>query len=158
MNLTAFFIEFMYNGFSYALGGIYRHPSGNLAHIISLLETILTKLDGRKTSFWLDTWILILKTHQWTYCVVLVHYDVIPVFALCNAAYSYHPIFTNLYWLYFYEKLAQEKIIITLRGMFYCDISDQLPCFISLQYASNSSTGDRAMARIFCARSYSKFV
>ena len=41
-------IEFMYNEISYTLGGIYRHPSGNVSHFVSSLETILTKLDDRK--------------------------------------------------------------------------------------------------------------
>ena len=32
----------------------------------------------------------------------------------------------------------KENVLSTLYGMFYCDISDHLPCFISLQYANNS--------------------
>ena len=55
------FIEFKYNGISYTVGGIYRHPSGNVSHFVSSLEATLTKLDDRKkTPFWLETWILIL--------------------------------------------------------------------------------------------------
>ena len=42
------FIEFMYNGLSYTLGGIYRHPSGDVTYFVSSVETILTKLDDRK--------------------------------------------------------------------------------------------------------------
>ena len=42
------FIEFVYNGILYTVGGIYRHPSGNVSHFVSSLETILTKLDDRK--------------------------------------------------------------------------------------------------------------
>ena len=42
------FIEFMYSGLSYTLGGIYRHPSGNVTHFVLSLETILTKLDDKK--------------------------------------------------------------------------------------------------------------
>ena len=41
-------IEFMYSGLSYTIGGLYRHPSGNVTHLLSLLETILTKLGDRK--------------------------------------------------------------------------------------------------------------
>ena len=44
------FIEFMYNGISYTLGAIYRHPSGNVSHFVSSLETTLTKLDDRKNA------------------------------------------------------------------------------------------------------------
>ena len=42
--------------------------------------------------------------------------------------------------------------------MLYCDISDHLRCFISLQYANNSYAGNRPMTRIFGARNCSKFV
>ena len=35
---------------SYTLGGIYRHPSGNVSHFVSSLETTLTKLDDRKNA------------------------------------------------------------------------------------------------------------
>ena len=40
----------MYNGISYTLGGIYRHPSGNVSHFVSSLETTLTKLDDRRNA------------------------------------------------------------------------------------------------------------
>ena len=44
----SFFIESMYSGLSYTLGGINRHPSGNVTHFESSLKVILTKLDDRK--------------------------------------------------------------------------------------------------------------
>ena len=42
------FIEFMYNGMLFTSGGVYGHPSGNVSHFVTSLETILTKLDGKK--------------------------------------------------------------------------------------------------------------
>ena len=45
---TDSFISNEYNGILYTVGGIYRHPSGNVSHFVSSLETILTKLDDRK--------------------------------------------------------------------------------------------------------------
>ena len=58
----------------------------------------------------------------------------------------------------FMKKSNNEKVLSTLCGMFYCDISDHLPCFISLQYTNNSYIGNRPMTRIFGARNCSKFV
>ena len=52
----------------------------------------------------------------------------------------------------------QKKVPSALCGMFYCDISDHLPCFMHLQYANNSYTENRLMTRIFGARNCSKFV
>ena len=58
----------------------------------------------------------------------------------------------------FVKKSHKEKVLNTLCGMIYCDISDHLPCFISLQYANNTYAGNRPMTRIFGARNCSKFV
>ena len=58
----------------------------------------------------------------------------------------------------FVKNSHKEKVLSTLCGMFYCDISDHLPCFISFQYANNSYAGNRPMTRIFGARNCSKFI
>ena len=54
----------------------------------------------------------------------------------------------------FMKKSNKEKVLSTLCC---CDISDHLPCYISLQYANNSYTGYRPMTRMFGARNCSKF-
>ena len=87
----------MYNGISYTLGGIYRHPGGNVSQFVSSLETISIKLNDRKNDILAgDMNIDLIKQHQRKCSIVHVH-NVTPVFALSNAAYSYHPIFYNLY-------------------------------------------------------------
>ena len=121
----------MYTTTSYDLGGTYRHHSGNVSHFVSSLETRLTKLGDRKNRHfgWRHGyWSYI--THQWKCCIVLVHY----------------------------EKSHKEKVLSIVCTIFYCDINDDLPCFIFLQYVNNSYTGNRPMSRIFGARDCSKFV
>ena len=35
------FVEFMFNGVMYIVGGIYRHPNGNVSHFVAALECVL---------------------------------------------------------------------------------------------------------------------
>ena len=44
------FIEFCYRGIAYTVGGLYRHPNGNVSHFISDLEIVLNQVDIDKTT------------------------------------------------------------------------------------------------------------
>ena len=153
------FIEFMYSGLSYTLGGIYRHPSGNVTHFVLSLETILTKLDDKKNVILagdINT-NLIKHTNEnvISYMSTMMSCRYLPYVALPTRITQFS---TTLIDHSFVKKSYKDKVISTLCGMFYCDISDHLPCFISLQYANNSCTGNRPMNSIFGARNSSKFV
>ena len=153
------FIEFMYNGLSFTVGGIYRHPSGNITHFVSSLETILTKLDDRKNVILAGDMNIDLVKHTngnvISYMSTMMSYRYLPYVTLPTRITQFS---TTCIDHIFVKKSYKEKVISTLCGMFYCDISDHLPCFISLQYASSSCTGNRPMTRIFGARNCSKFV
>ena len=153
------FIEFMYNGVSNTLGGIYRHPSGNVSHFVSSLETTLTKLDDRKNAILAgDMNIDLIKyTNEsvTSYMSTMMSYRYLPYVTLPTRITQFS---TTCIDHIFMKKSNKEKVLSTLCGMFYCDISDHLPCFISLQYANNSYTGNRPITRIFGARNCSKFV
>ena len=153
------FIEFMYNGLSFTVGGIYRHPSGNVTHFVSSLETILTKLDDRKNVILAGDMNIDLVKHTnenvISYMSTMMSYRYLPYVTLPTRITQFS---TTCIDHIFVKKSYKEKVISTLCGMFYCDISDHLPCFISLQYASSSCTGNRPMSRIFGARNCSKFV
>ena len=153
------FIEFMYNGLSFTVGGIYRHPSGNVTHFVSSLETILTKLDDRKNVILAGDMNIDLIKHTnenvISYMSTMMSYRYLPYVTLPTRITQFS---TTCIDHIFVKKSYKEKVISTLCGMFHCDISDHLPCFISFQYASNSCTGNKPMTRIFGARNCSKFV
>ena len=44
------YIRFDYGKRSYILGGMYRHPNGNIKHFIDDWESTLTKIDNRRTA------------------------------------------------------------------------------------------------------------
>ena len=48
--IESLFIEFCYRGITYIVGGIYRHPNGNVSHFISDLEAVLNQIDNDKTT------------------------------------------------------------------------------------------------------------
>ena len=153
------FIEFMYNGISYTLGGIYRHPNGNVSHFVSSLETTLSKLDDRKNAILAgDMNIDLIKyTNEsvTSYMSTMMSYRYLAYVTLPTCITQF---FTTCIDHIFMKKSNKEKVLSTLCGMFYCDISDHLPCFISLQYANNFYTGNRPMTKIFGARNCSKSV
>ena len=43
-------VEFMFNGAMYTVGGIYRHPNGNVSHFVSALECALHTIDTNRTT------------------------------------------------------------------------------------------------------------
>ena len=49
-------------------------------------------------------------------------------------------------------------MIDTLCGMFYCDISDHLPCFISFHSDTSKNSDKRPMTRIFGTKNCATFV
>ena len=136
------FIEFMYNGISYTSGGIYRHPSGNVSHFVSSLETTLTKLDDRKNAILAgDMNIDLIKyTNEsvTSYMSTMMSYRYLPYVTPPTHITQFSTTFIGHMFM---KKSNKGKILSVLCGIFYCHISDHLPCFISLQYASNSYTG-----------------
>ena len=44
------FVEFMFIGAMYTVGGIYRHPNGNVSHFVAALEYILHEINTNRTT------------------------------------------------------------------------------------------------------------
>ena len=44
--IESLFVEFRYIGMVYSIGGIYRHPSGNVSHFVSAVELLLNMLNA----------------------------------------------------------------------------------------------------------------
>ena len=48
--VKSLFVEFMFNGAMYTVGGIYRHPNGNVSHFVWALECVLHKINETRTT------------------------------------------------------------------------------------------------------------
>ena len=58
----------------------------------------------------------------------------------------------------FMKKSNQVKILNTLCGLFYCDISDHLPSFLSLKFEKYNCASERPITRTFGERNCSTFI
>ena len=48
--IESLFDEFMFNGAMYTIGGIYRHPNGNVSLFVSALECVLHKMNTNRNT------------------------------------------------------------------------------------------------------------
>ena len=58
----------------------------------------------------------------------------------------------------FMKKSQKAKILNTLCGLFYCDISDHLPSFLSLKFEKYNCVSERPRTRIFGERNCHTFI
>ena len=153
------FIEFMHNGILFTVGGIYRHPGGNITHFVSSLETILTKLDDRKNVLLAGDMNIDLIKHTnenvISYMSTMMSYRYLPYVMLPARITQFS---TTCIDHIFVKKSYKEKsnTYIVLHVLLWN--KRPLAMFMSLQYASNSCTGNRPVTKIFGARNCSKFV
>ena len=153
------FIEFCYRGIAYTVGGIYRHPSGNVSHFISDLEIVLNQVDNDKTTVLTgDINIDIIKFSNEdvvTYMTTLMSYGYLPYITIpSRITYSSMTCIDHI----FIRLARREKVLNILSGLFYCDISDHLPCFTSIKHNRTSCIGERPMTRLFGEKNSTSFV
>ena len=48
--VESLFMEFIFHNTKYILGGVYRHPNGNITHFVSDLQNTLLSLDKSRTA------------------------------------------------------------------------------------------------------------
>ena len=58
----------------------------------------------------------------------------------------------------FMKKSHKAKILNTLCGLFYCNISDHIPSFLSLKFEKYNCVSERPMTRIFGERNCRTFI
>ena len=142
------FMEFCYRGIAYTVGRIYRHPNGNVSHFICDLETVLNQVDNEKTTvFTGDINIDIIQFSNEdvvTYMTTLMFYGYLPYITIpLSITYSSMTCIDHI----FIKLARREKVLNILSDVFYCDISDHLPCFISIKHKRKCCIGERPMTR-----------
>ena len=134
----------------YSIGGIYRHPNGNVSHFVSALELLLNDLDNGRTT--------IIAGDMNIHIIKFTNIDVIS-YMTTMMAYKYQPyitlpsritqLSTTCIDHIFMKKSNKAKILNTLCGLYYCDISDHLPFFLSLKFEKYNCVSERPMTRLF---------
>ena len=151
-------IEFCYRGIAYAVGGIYRHPNGNVSHFISDLEIVLNQVDNDKTTVLTgDINIDVIQFSNEdvvTYMTTLMSYGYLPYITIPRLTYSSMTCIDHI----FIRLAHREKVLNILSGLFYRDITDHLPCFTSIKHNRTCCIGERPMTRLFGEKNSNYFV
>ena len=141
---TFYSVEFLNE--DYVVGGIYRHPNGNTAHFIDDLETAIGKLKDNVTVILAgDINIDIIKFEKeqtMAYLTTLLSNRFLPFITLptriqdlsatCNDHIFVKP-----------GGHVKQNIKEIYSGIFHCDISDHLPCFLSFKGKNCSNIPDK---------------
>ena len=146
--IESLFIEFCYEGTTYIVGGIYRHPNGNVSHFISDLEAVLNQIDNDKTTVLAgDMNIDIIKFSNEdvvSYVTTVMSYGYLPYITFPSRITDFSMTCID----YIFVRLnRKEKVLNILSGLFYCDISDHLPSFVSIKHNKICSKDERPMTR-----------
>ena len=159
--MESLFARFDYGGETYTIGGIYRHPNGNTRHFVKDLEGALDKLGPNTTSILTDDInIDIIKfEHDETcnYLSTLLSHRYLPYITLPTRITTFSATCID----HVFIKPARKNPSLVndiVCGLLYCDISDHLPCFVSLKSQRAQVMKDRPNTRIFGERNCSEFV
>ena len=153
------FIEFCYRATAYTIGGIYRHPNGNVSYFITDLEIILNQIDNDETTGLAeDINIDIIKFSNEdvvSYVTTLMSYGYLPYITIPFRITHFSMTCID----HIFVRLSRrEKILNIISGLFYCDISNHLPNFISINHNRTCCKDDRPMTRLFGAKNTASFV
>ena len=155
--VESLFVEFMFNGAMYTVGGIYRHPNGYVSHFVSALECVLHKIDTNRTTILAgDINIDIMKFSNVdvvSYVSTLMSFKYIPYITVPSRITQLSTTCID----HMFMKLLR-KILNAVSGLFYCEITDHLPCFLSLEFEKYNRTDERPMTRIFGEQNCAIFI
>ena len=157
--VESLFIDFTFQDKKFTLGGLYRHPNGNVLHFTHGLENAIGMVDiNRYFILAGDTNIDIIKydnAHVLDYLTMLMSRSFLPYVTLPTRITSYTATcIDHLFVRYPLQSVHLSKV----SGIMYCDISDHLPCFMSMQVCNDYSDKTRPLTRLFGERQCTKFV
>ena len=158
-NVESLFIKFVYRRKSYILGGIYRHPNGSIQHFLTNLEDILSKISNKHTAIITgDINIDLIKfsmEDNYQYISTLMSYGYLPYITLPTHNTDFSAICIDHIFIRDASRYSERHTEISA-GILYCDITDHLPCFVTL-ICSNSHADERPYVRLYGEKNTLKF-
>ena len=151
-------INFIFGQSKYTIAGIYRHPGGKVPHFVHDLECFISKLDKTRTCILAgDININIINydgKNEINYLTMLLSsrflpHIIVPSRITDTSATCIDHIFVR--------KSYKDNHIQSKAGLIYSDISDHLPCFISLCTQREHGL-DRPWTRIFVEKNNAIFI
>ena len=157
--VQSLFVEFMFNGAMYTVGGICRHANGNISHFVSTLECVLHNSDTNRTTVLAgDINIDIIKFSNEdvvSYVSTLMSFKYLPYITVPSRITQ---LSTTCIDHMFMKTSKKDKVLNTTSGLFYCEITDHLPCFLSLKFEKYNRKDERPMTRIFGEKNCAIFI
>ena len=151
-------VNFSYGNSKITLLAIYRHPNGNVSHFVNDLDSLLCNLDIKRT--WIicgDININIINhegKNELNYLTTLLSYRFLPyIITPSRITYETATCIDHI----FLRKSKEDINVSTRSGLIFSDISDHLPCFLSLKFA-NRHYIERPFTRLFGVRNCEKYV
>ena len=158
--MESLFLKVSYMNDEYVIAGIYRHPNGTVNHFVNDLEATLNKIDDKMTTVIVgDMNIDIIKfenDNSVNYLTTFLSHRYLPLITLPTRITDFSATCIDHIFIKIPSN-KKSKLDGIAYGILYCDISDHLPCFLSLKCKSNANL-TRPMTRIFGDKNCLKFV
>ena len=149
----------------YCVTGIYRHPGGNVDHFVTDLEISLNQEDHNRTSILAgDINIDVIKYEDervLNYLTVLLSCKYLPYITLPTRISLNRPTKPTATCIdHIFVRYSNACRLKTQSGILYSDITDHLPCFISISCdgLTNIGSATRPMIRLFGENNCKAFV
>ena len=148
--IESLFIDFKCQDKNCTIAGIYRHPNGNVQHYIHDLEIAMNNIDvARYFILAGDANIDIIKhdnEHVLNYLAMLMSYSLLPYITLPTRITAHTSTCIDHVFI---RSPPRGLELSKISGILYCDISDHLPCFVSIQIQNVHVSKERPMTRLF---------
>ena len=152
-------IKFQKNEF--IIGGIYRHPNGNMKHFVDDLEQTLMTINGKASCRLAgDINIDIIKFENegaMNYLTTLFSYRFLPYITLPSRITNFPATCID----HIFVRIADDKRIRSANiasRLLFNDITDHLPCFISIKCGNNITKMSRPLTRVFGVKNCKLFI
>ena len=149
-NFESLFVDFEFANIAYTIGGIYRHPNGNVSHFNVDLENVVAVIDKQKTVMILgDINIDIIKQDNestLSYYTMLLSNNFLPLITLPTRITSHSATCLDHIFIRCCKNGQNTQ---KTAGIIFCDITDHLATFIFIKHQNKHPKTERPMIRIF---------
>ena len=158
--VESLFLQFKHFKYPYIIGAIYRHPNGSIEHFVEALERSLGSITSNiSTIIAGDINIDLIQTERTdvsNYVSLMLSNKFMPNITLPTRITSHSATCIDHMFIRNLHKVTTRGIF---SGILYCDISDHLPCILSIKYDQRSMRQeDRPYVRLYGTRNNNTFI
>ena len=160
-NFESLFLNFEFRAYPFTVGGINRHPNGNTNHFVFDLESTINQIVGPSTIILAgDINIDIIKFENddsMKYLTTLLGKRFLPFITLPTRITDFSATCIAHIFVRTMDKNNMDLNCI-VSGIFFNDITDNLPCFLSVKFGTQADNEIRTKTRLFGERNCKKII